>query len=68
MSEEKICPIMARGWLSNRYSAFSTSSSDRDNTFKYERLPKCLKEKCAWWVPDALNPGGGKCSMEKQHG
>jgi hypothetical protein len=43
MEQEKICPIMAQGWLSNKYSSRGSS------TFSLENLPKCIKEKCAFW-------------------
>lgn len=42
--EEKICPIMARGWLSNKWAAKGS-----ETTFNFENLPKCLKEKCQMW-------------------
>jgi hypothetical protein len=44
--KDKICPIMAKGWLANEYAAMPILR----NTFHPDRLPRCLKEKCACWI------------------
>lgn len=46
MSKSRICPIMARGWLSSGYAARTREIS---NTWAYDNLPKCVEEDCALW-------------------
>ena len=45
---KKICPILASGWLSNKYSG----CTKRSDTFSLENLPKCFKEDCEMWDKD----------------
>ena len=50
---EKICPIMAKGWLANKYSARTDAEM-----FLMKFLPPCLERKCACWVRiNSLVPG-----------
>lgn len=42
-----ICPIMANGWLSNKYAA--SKSAGKNSTFRIENFPKCVEENCALW-------------------
>ena len=57
MSERKVCPLMAAGWLANSKSVYE----DNDLTFSAENLPKCLEGDCEFW--DVCE---GKCSRKKE--
>ena len=45
MSERKVCPLMAAGWLANSKSVYE----DNELTFSAENLPKCLEGDCEFW-------------------
>ena len=44
---DKICPIMAAGWISNHQNLKGRAIYWANDP--KEHLPKCLKEKCALW-------------------
>ena len=70
--KEKICPIMAQGWISGynvsaaQFFDLSTEPFINDNI---NRLPKCLKENCALWCTtiefDENHKHKGYCGLRK---
>lgn len=46
---EKICPLMAQGYMSNPHQ-----NSIKNLIEACKKLPKCLKENCALWVDQFL--------------
>ena len=62
MSERKVCPLMAAGWLANSKSVHEDVYEDEDIelTFSAENLPKCLEGDCEFW--DVCE---GKCSRKR---
>lgn len=52
-SNDLLCPIMAIGWLANKYAAKTGT-----RTFEADNIPYCHKEKCALWT-------NGKCSFSR---
>ena len=47
---EKICPIMTKGWLANKYSFRVPDVEGISDTFSLNNLPKCYRENCACWI------------------
>lgn len=45
MIKTKICPIMAKGWLANKWASYG----DAEKTFSKDNLPKCLGRDCGCW-------------------
>ena len=46
-----ICPILASGWLSNKYA------SRGESTFNIDNFPKCKEVECACWDEDKKKCG-----------
>ncbi len=43
---KKICPMMARGWLANKFAYSSKGNEMQDVFFK---VCECVERKCACW-------------------
>ncbi len=68
---EKICPIMAKGWLSNSHSALELINGfyyGRNSVVKgkeldkvFSQVPQCVKRNCACW--DGIT---GSCGLMRK--
>lgn len=64
---EKICPIMAQGWIAGYMSIRWENPMDSRETIR--SLPKCLKEKCALWIPESFAGslhGEARCGLMRR--
>ena len=59
--KEKICPIMAQGWINGYISNQFNTAMNSEEAIK--RLPKCLKENCALWVEEDGLGKQGYCGL-----
>lgn len=47
---QKVCPILASGWLGNKYASLMGSNDAGESpTFRPANLPRCLRENCMAW-------------------
>ena len=61
INDQKMCPVLASGWLANKYAA------DGDTTFNSDSLPKCLEEACQAWCSENGPNNPGYCRMINHH-
>ena len=57
---DKICPIMAQGFLANPHQGIIKNSIDA-----VKKLPKCLKEDCELWLKENRMGQAGYCGLIK---
>ena len=60
-NDQKVCPVLASGWLANKYAVYG------DKTFELSNLLKCLKGACQAWNAQEGPNQPGYCRMVYHH-